>query len=145
MSRIEMRAPSCSIMGKMQRGISIFLVLFFSLGPLAALSPASDDAVLPPCCRRNGAHHCAMYMQRMAARMVVPPGAPPIARAPSHCPYYPHNPTVWTTPVRALISAPIGLPEQLAQPHSPAAVRAAARLSHIRARSGRGPPAFTSC
>ena len=131
---------------KMHRGISIFLVLFFSLGPLAALAPASEDAYLPACCRRGGAHHCAMYMQMIAARMIVPPGAPPIAKAPSHCPYYPQHPSVprAITP-HALIAAPVGLPDLLAQPHSPPAGRAAARLTQIRTRAGRGPPVSSPC
>ena len=127
---------------KMRRGISILFVLFFSLGPLAALSPASEDAYLPPCCRRNGKHHCAMYMAMMAARTVIPPGATPIATSPSHCPYYPHQlPPPWGTPPLALIAAPAGLPKLLAQRHSPPAGRAAARLAQIRTRAGRGPPA----
>ena len=129
------------MVSKMQRGIAIFFILFFGAGPLAALSPASEDAYLPPCCRRGGAHHCAMYMAMMDARTPVPPGAPPIARTPSHCPYYPHQLTVWSTPAHALASMPLGLPEQLRQPHSPAAGRADARLTQIRTRAGRGPPA----
>ncbi|MGH9599911.1 MAG: hypothetical protein ACRD27_08600 [Terracidiphilus sp.] len=129
----------------MQRGISIFLVLFFSLGPFAPLSQANEDANLPACCRRNGRHHCAINMQTMAAgMMLVPPGASPIAQAPSRCPYYPHNPTAWTTPIHALVPAPVDLPVPLAQPHSPAAARAAARLSQIRTRAGRGPPTIAS-
>ena len=133
------------MVSKMQRSIAIFLVLFFSIGPLAALSPASEDAALPPCCRRNGKHHCAMYMAMMAARTPIPSGAQPIARAPSHCPYYPQHPAVWwSTPAHALAAAPIGLPELLAQPHTPAAARAAARLTQIRTRASRGPPASAS-
>ncbi|MGH9606414.1 MAG: hypothetical protein ACRD3N_12040 [Terracidiphilus sp.] len=129
-------------MTKMQRGMAIILVLFFSLGPLAALSPAAEDAYLPPCCRRNGKHHCAMYMAMMAARTPVPPGAPPIAKAPSHCPYYPQHLAVWwSTPAHALAAAPIGLPVLLAQPHTPPAGRAAARFAQIRSRTVRGPPA----
>ncbi len=128
----------------MRRGIATLFVLFFSLGPLATLSPASDDAYLPPCCRRNGKHHCAMYMAMMAAREVIPAGAPPVARAPSHCPYYPHHVPVWSTPAHALAAAAAGLPEQLVRPHSPAAARAAARFTQLRIRSVRGPPAPAS-
>ena len=52
----------------MRRGFSIFLILFFGLGPLSALIDGSEDASLPPCCRRHGAHHCAMYARIMAMR-----------------------------------------------------------------------------
>jgi len=110
---------------------------------MAAILPASDDAALPACCRRNGAHHCAMYMQ-MAARMASTPDSAPVFRVPSHCPYYPLHPGSWTMPPLALVVSPIGLPALLAQPHSPAAGRAAARLSQIRTRAGRGPPSTAS-
>ncbi len=43
--------------------------------------------------------------------------------------------------IPALAASPVSLPALLAQPHSPAAGRAAARLSQIRTRTGRGPPA----
>jgi hypothetical protein len=52
----------------MRRVFSIFLILFFGLGPLSALVEGSDDASLPACCRRLGAHHCAMYAENMAMR-----------------------------------------------------------------------------
>ena len=127
----------------MRRGFSFIFILFFALGPLVTLSSASDDAALPACCRRNGKHHCAMYMKMMAARMVVPQGAPPIAIPPSHCPYYPqHLPSPWTTTPHALVAASFGLPVLLERPHAPAAVRADALLNPIRARASRGPPAL---
>ncbi len=37
-------------------------------GAAGGLLPASDESRLPACCRRHGAHHCAMAM-RMAAMM----------------------------------------------------------------------------
>ncbi|HTV05991.1 MAG TPA: hypothetical protein VME86_11535 [Acidobacteriaceae bacterium] len=127
----------------MQRGIAILFILFFSAGPLVALSPASDDAYLPACCRRDGMHHCAMRMAMMAARTPIPPGAPPVVGNPSHCPYYPHHLGVWSTPAHALLAAPAVLAEMLIEPHSPGAARATARFSQLRTRSVRGPPAVT--
>ena len=50
----------------MRRAISIFLILFFWLGPLETLLPGGEDARLPACCRRHGAHHCAMTLGAMA-------------------------------------------------------------------------------
>jgi hypothetical protein len=124
----------------MRRGISIFLILFFWLGPLAANLPASEDnSRLPSCCRRHGAHHCAMST-RMAA-IGSQTGSAPIATAPSHCPSFPDYPAASTTPVHALAASPLSLPVLLAQAHSPSASRAAARLSQIRTLAGRGPPA----
>lgn len=124
----------------MRRGFSIYLVLFFALGPLTTLSPASDEAALPVCCRRNGAHHCAMYMQMMVARIVVPPGAPPIAKAPSHCPYYPQHATVRTAPIHALAVSFSGAAFLLVQPLAPATPRPAPLLNPIGPLAGRGPP-----
>ncbi len=47
----------------MRRGFSILLILFFGLGPLSAFVDGSEDASLPACCRRHGAHHCAMNVR----------------------------------------------------------------------------------
>jgi hypothetical protein len=81
-----------------------------------------------------------MYMHTMAARMVVPPGAPPIAQVPSHCPYYPHNPTAWSTPAHALVAAPLGLPVLMARLRKPLPARANAPSNPIQTHTSRGPP-----
>ena len=126
----------------MRRSLSIFLILFFWLGPLAALLPASDDSILPPCCRRHGAHHCAMAM-RFAAMMAKAASGKPILAAPLTCPMCPGYTTATISTISALAASPVNLPVLLAQPHSPAVGRAAARMSQIRSRAGRGPPAAT--
>jgi hypothetical protein len=123
----------------MRRGFSIFLILFFGLGPLAAALPGSEDARLPPCCRRHGAHHCAMAM-RMAAIMAQAKSGKPFFTAPLTCPLYPQHATAFTTPAHALAVSLAGLPVLFAQPHVPATARAAARLGQLRTRAGRGPP-----
>ncbi|MFP5210858.1 MAG: hypothetical protein ACLGRW_16385 [Acidobacteriota bacterium] len=126
----------------MRRGLSILLVLFFGLGPLAATLPASDDASLPPCCRRNGAHHCAMSM-RMAAMMAEAAyGSVPLLASPAHCPLYPQHPAAWLTPPYALAAAFAGLPHLLVEAGPAAAEPVTRSLNRIRACAGRGPPAF---
>ncbi|MGB7548225.1 MAG: hypothetical protein WBM14_10785, partial [Terracidiphilus sp.] len=85
----------------MRRVLSIFLVLLFGLGPLSATLEASDDARLPPCCRRHGAHHCAMA-EAMIARMAQAASGTPAFTAPSHCPFYPTNASAILAPVYAL-------------------------------------------
>jgi hypothetical protein len=122
----------------MRRALSLFLILFLGLGPLAATLEASDDARLPACCRRNGVHHCGMTT-RMAAMMVQTDGKP-ILTAPSTCPYFPAGIVAPSTTL-ALSTPSISMPVLLAQPHGPSAARAAARLSQLRTRAGRGPPA----
>jgi len=45
----------------MRRAFAILLMVAFSLPLIApALAFAPDESQLPACCRRNGAHHCAM-------------------------------------------------------------------------------------
>jgi hypothetical protein len=124
---------------QMRRALSILLILFFGLGPLAATLGAGDDAGLPACCRRHGAHHCAMTM-RMASLLAESASGMPIFTAPLTCPAFPGDSAVTTSAPHAMAAAPASLPALLAQPHSSAACRAAARLSQIRTRSGRAPP-----
>jgi len=119
----------------LRRSLGVFLILLFWLGPLLALLPAGAESRLPPCCRRHGAHHCAM-----AAAYFVPPGAPPQLAPPAQCPLFPGSAAASTAPVHALPALAAGLPVLLAQPHSPAAGRSVARLSQWRTRSNRGPP-----
>src|ERR1700723_613398 len=114
----------------MRRALSISLILFFGFGPLAATLGASDDAGLPACCRRHGAHHCAMSM-RMAAAIMDTASGNAIFSAPATCPEFPGG-AVATTASQAMTAESVALPVLLAQPHTPQAARAAARLSQIR-------------
>jgi hypothetical protein len=119
----------------MRRGASIFLLLIFLLGSLPG-ALGDDDAGLPACCRRNGAHHCSMGRLRAA----ILASGQPIASAPSTCPSYPGDNALTTAPIHGL--APIAA-TALAIPtaqHSPAAARAAARAAVARSRSSRAPP-----
>ncbi len=127
----------------MRRTLSIVMVLFFGLGPLAATLSASDESRLPACCRRHGTHHCAMST-RMAAVMAEAASDKRIFAAPLTCPYFPGYAVAPTTTIHALAASPASLPVPLAQAHSLAMGRAAARLSQIRTRAGRAPPASAS-
>jgi len=122
----------------MRRGLSLLMILLFGLGPLAAALPGSDESRLPPCCRRHGAHHCAMKM-RMAAQAA---SGKPVFTAPITCPLFPGFAVLPTASMDALAAAPSSLPALLAQSHALAANRTAARMSQVRTRTGRGPPAF---
>jgi|SRR5271157_1992011 len=127
----------------MRRSLSIFLILLFGLGPLGSTLHASDDSRLPPCCRRHGAHHCAMPMRMNALMAQFASGGKPVLTAPAHCPSFPGYTAAPALPVLALSTPQAGLPVLLGQPHSHAAARAAVRLSPIRTHAGRGPPAST--
>lgn len=122
----------------MRRALSLLMILFFGLGPLAATLSASDDARLPFCCRRHGAHHCGMSPQVADIVSIAEPGTPSV-KAPATCPYFPGY-TVASNTTLAMAPTPASLPALVAEPHSPAAARTAARISQIRIRANRGPP-----
>ena len=123
----------------MRRGVSLLLLAFFLLGPLSA-ALGDDDASLPACSRRNGAHHCSMARLRAA----ILASGKPIVSAPSTCPGYPADNALTVAPLHGL--APLAAAELAlsASPHTPPAARAAARASAARTRSSRAPPALAS-
>ena len=98
---------------KMRRALSICLIFFFAFGPLSAVFQAGEESRLPACCRRDGAHHCAMSEDALA-RIVQASGATHVLTAPAHCPLYPgtapatvsrvHAPTVSFSTSFALLS-----------------------------------------
>lgn len=74
-----------------RRLLAISLLLLFNLpavSPLFALA-ATSDANLPACCRRNGAHHCAMQMGPTATS-----NGPAFSSVPEKCPAYPRPATL---------------------------------------------------
>lgn len=67
----------------MRRALTLAIVMLFGLTPLCALIPGSAEVSLPACCRRHGAHHCAM---KTAASQ--PSDSSPGFAATDHCPQY---------------------------------------------------------
>jgi hypothetical protein len=80
----------------------------------------------------------SMRMAALMSRATF--GGKPIFTAPLTCPYFPGYIAGPTLTIIALATPPVSMPVLLAQPHSPAAGRADARISQIRTRAGRGPP-----
>lgn len=126
----------------MRRWLSVSLVLFFGLWPLMGTLEGSDDSRLPPCCRRHGAHHCAMSMRMAAILAQSESGATPILTAPMTCPLFPGFVSGPSTPAHALLASMAGLPVVLARACSPVASRADVRIRPIGTHAGRGPPAL---
>jgi hypothetical protein len=125
----------------MRRVLSIFLILFFGLGPLSAFVDGSEDAGLPPCCRRHGAHHCAMYAQIMAMRAGRGIDRTPGFSSPLTCPLY-HGPAFsMLMPAYALTASAVSLRDELVRIPPPTLERIAAFSSPSSAYAGRGPPA----
>ncbi len=125
---------------QMRRVLSIILVVFFGIGPLPASLGAGDDARLPACCRRHGAHHCAMS-ERTAEQMVrSDSGSTPFLSSPSQCPWYPDSSAANTSPVHALASHFANLIASVIQRHALAALEAVRCNGLICTHPGRGPP-----
>src|SRR5487761_892946 len=75
-----------------RRFLAFSMLLLFSfplVTPLLALS-ANPDANLPACCRRNGAHHCQMKVERMSTSA----HQTAFYANPSKCPFYPRAATL---------------------------------------------------
>lgn len=124
----------------MRRALSILMVLVFGLGPLSVMLGASEDSRLPPCCRRHGAHHCAMNAG--VASIIAESGETSLT-APATCSSFPGSAAATISAPQALANVPVSSIAQIAQPHFPSAAWAAARMSQIRTRVGRGPPALS--
>jgi hypothetical protein len=125
----------------MRRGFSIFLILFFGLVPLSAFVDSSEDAGLPACCRRHGAHHCAMYAEIMAMRASRNLDPTPSFSAPPTCPLY-HGPTFsMLMPAYALTATAPKARAEFTPTPVPTFERITALSTPSRAYAGRGPPA----
>jgi len=117
--------------------ISVVAAICFSLiAPLAFVSPESN---LPACCRRHGAHHCAMAMDASAST-TQPSFRPVLQRCPSFpiatatsggaCAFVKDS----TTPFALAVSHPSKRPQ----------TEAFYGISFSRSRLKRGPPALLS-
>ena len=124
----------------MRRSFSIYLILFFGLGPLSALLKGSDDAYLPACCRRHGAHHCAMseQMAAMRARLALDPR--PALSAPKTCPLYQGLSFGILAPAHALAAKEAEMRAGFAGRFAPALIDTIACLRPSLTHAGRGPP-----
>jgi hypothetical protein len=128
----------------MRRGFSIFLILLFGLGPLSALVDASEDAGLPPCCRRHGAHHCAMYQRILAMRAQLALDPKPAVSDPLTCPNYPGPAIAMLMPAHAVTVAAVeAITTWLDVSHVAVPRHAPVVSVPLRTHAGRGPPAAT--
>ncbi len=118
----------------MRRVLSISLFLLLWLPAIAGLMPGAGDARLPSCCRRQGAHHCAME----GAEQSIFPG--PGFSAPARCPQFPADFPATVSAVFVVASVPAHWPAMTAGIYSRVARREAARAGLLRAQLDRGPP-----
>ena len=137
-----LRLPGLVVLSvQMRRVLSILLALFFGLGPLAATFEAQDDARLPACCRRNGAHHCDMTDTELARAAQAASPSAPVFSAPSHCPLYPTGASATNSPAHALTASAAKLYRSAAQNRVLADSQQVSSDSVSRAHTVRGPPA----
>lgn len=124
-----------------RRCLSILLALIFGLGPLSAALPGAEDVNLPPCCRRNGAHHCAMAAHMAAMMAAAEHDGRTYVGAPSTCPYYPGPTLALLMPAAHALAAEAESLRVFATTTVAAETAQAAYLSSpSRTHSGRGPP-----
>src|SRR3954454_15626122 len=119
----------------MRRALSILLVLLFGAGPLTFAFSLSDDILLPACCRRHGAHHCAMDSQQAQN------GSGGALKGRVRCQDYPPHPNARTS---SYTSASVSSQVEEHAPREPGCSRPSCARSisiHLRTPVLRGPPA----
>lgn len=121
----------------LRRISSILLLLLYWLGPFIALLPASAESRLPPCCRRNGAHHCTM---NMAERMGLESGAHHFAAPSTKCPRCPTSVRIAPTQAPSLVTNPARVLAASSHPNGVPQSESRRRISRDRSRLKRGPP-----
>ena len=124
----------------MRRGFSILLILLFGLGPLYWTLEGGRDVGLPACCRRHGAHHCAMAEQRAALTAAADSAPIPSFASPRTCPLFPGFTIGPLRPAHALAATGPDLPGLLEQKRGMTTMVADASIQPFRAHTGRGPP-----
>ncbi|HEV2688034.1 MAG TPA: hypothetical protein VGV35_05755 [Bryobacteraceae bacterium] len=119
------------------RTIAAVLLSLFG-GSLAVPFVAPDlRPALPPCCRRDGKHHCAM------TDMIAAADETPSVR-PAPCPLFPKQGV--TANIASATPAPptqVFVTLVLTEPAAKAQTEALYRISHSRSRQKRGPPSLS--
>jgi hypothetical protein len=119
----------------MRRATAFALLVLFSFLLVAPIFPATDEASLPPCCRRHGKHHHCMMMQMLAQLSSLG-----VTTVSERCPCKQtgltaaHSAWSWTKPVARFYANLAGSPVRAAE------MLARQQLSILLSRSRRGPP-----
>lgn len=129
--------------GNLRQLWAVVLLVAFSFGLIGPLLSAEQrEAKLPPCCRRDGKHRCAMMD---AAAGAVDDGAAGIRSGEAKCPLYPAGKSVPVSLVGAVPLAGFG------SLYLPLTRRVVARPDAVQGRSfescsarKRGPPSVHS-
>jgi hypothetical protein len=104
----------------MRRAISILLLVLLWLPCLSALALGSEGvAHLPVCCRRSGAHNCAMADDAVNRIVAASAGKTHFMGASSRCPLYPGARNATLTPTFAIAprAASLSVPRRAERIH----------------------------
>ena len=126
---------SGSIIIPMRRIVAMLLLAVFGVAPLSPVVFASDAvSKLPPCCRRDGKHHCSMAANGSGA------SSGPSLRA-ARCAFFPAAPATPSSPTAGPMHiAMAGFARIVSHPAPPSQIQAICRSSYSRAGQKRGPP-----
>jgi len=118
----------------MRRLLAILLLAAFGLPAVAPLLAQTQDADsnLPACCRRNGAHHCALSIAAQSTN------APTVS---ARCPAFPHRAAVANVVPAAFLATHPSIRLPIAIQATAARAETQRHLSRERTHQTRGPPA----
>lgn len=127
----------------LRRLLSMLLLAVFGLAFVAPLMATAQTAngALPACCRRNGAHHCAMSMAERS-QMVEDEGTRLRWKAPlERCPYCPASTVEPHAKQTLIVPVPTSmLTAMLCYSAGVVQTESKRRISLDRSRQKRGPP-----
>jgi len=122
--------------------ISLALLAVLSLPLISAVTSASPERKLPPCCRRDGKHHCSMAMA--ANDVAAETGGPALKPVKFACASYPVANSSPATSAFPAAPVPAVAGPVTTEIDAVAQTEARYRIAYSRARQKRGPPSSHS-
>ena len=123
----------------MRRGLAAALLATICGLMIAPALLADPESQLPECCRRKGAHHCAMRAESQAS------SSGSAVYAPSRCSSFPLTTAGPITGNASFLTSSMATSAGfVTAPAVQSQVEARYRVSFSRTRQKRGPPAFLS-
>jgi hypothetical protein len=119
----------------MRRTIALALLMMFSLPLIAPVFGPDADANLPPCCRRNGKHHCMMRMMQRLGNNEK--GFTSVAEK---CPCFPTSACTIHSPTYKPEAGSQFYAEVVRHPSCAPRAEALCRVFLLRSHQKRGPP-----